>query len=100
MSEEAKTREGTDKGQRLQICLAKVGRSPSALARKVGFSPSTVSRHINGGTEMTTKTIAKSVEAFRDWGLRVPEEFFYVPWHCIGFYAPEKTEYPSVEGAR
>lgn len=98
MSETDPTKEASDFGKRLQICLTKVQKSPSDLAKKIGHSPSTVTRNIAGDSRPTTKTVAKYIEAFRDWSLEVPEQFFFVPWEYIGFFDPKRTEYPSVVG--
>lgn len=93
-------KKSSDFGQRLKICLAKVGKNYSDLAKKLGYNPSDVSKHVSGEREVSPKTVTRYIEALRDWGLAVEAPFFYVPWEYIGFYDPKRTDNLSVHRGR
>lgn len=90
----------SDFGKRLLICIAKAGASQSELARRVGYSAGDISKHISGERGVNPKTVARYIEAFRDMGLEVVEQFFYVPWEYLAFYDPKRTDVKSARGGR
>lgn len=87
-----KIEEACDFGKRVQVCLAKLQANSADIAKRLGCSPGDVSKHVSGERKITPRMVGRYIEAFRDMGLIVPEQFFYVPWDYIHFWDPKRSD--------